>query len=531
MKTSALLRGVDILAQGGDLPEHIERLTHDSREAVAGAAFVALAGTQVDGHRYLRAVAKQGAALAVVQTPPDGEVRGMPWILVASSRRALALMAANWHGRPSESMIVLGVTGTNGKTTTAYLIRSILEAAGHSVGLLSTIEVSWPGHQSDSVMTTPDPLVLQQRFAHMREAGVDAVVMEVSSHALHQHRVDGVAFTAAGFTNLGWDHLDYHATRQAYAAAKRRLFSQVLPQSARATGAAICIDGEFGDEFVAATPLQALRCSSQRPAADASVDVAVEQARYEPTGIRGTLRIAQKTVEFHSALVGPHNAQNIAVAAAIAHLAGVGIDDIARGVEALEGVPGRLQRVPAEALGVDVYVDYAHTPDALESVLQGLRQASRGRIVTVFGCGGDRDAGKREAMGRVAGALSSVVLVTSDNPRSESPEAIAAQAAQGVQAAGLAAAASADQLAGGCAYRVEVDRRRAIGLALQAARPGDVVLIAGKGHERTQETAGVRVPFDDVQVASELASALAAGRAGGQPGSGSGELPSAAGGA
>jgi UDP-N-acetylmuramoyl-L-alanyl-D-glutamate--2,6-diaminopimelate ligase len=376
-----------------------------------------------------------------------------------------------FFGRPSERLLVLGVTGTNGKTTTAYLQHAILAAAGHTAGLLGTIERRIGGVAEPAQRTTSEAIDLQRDLRRMLDAGDTACAMEVSSHALDQQRVAGVRFAAAAFTNLTQDHLDYHADMEAYFAAKALLFDGRCPTAANA-------DDAYGRRLPAD-----LRFGLATPGAE----VRAEDVRYGAHGTAFRLRTPWGDAEVATRLVGRFNVENALAAVSSAGLAGVPLAAIVTGLEGVAGVPGRLEVVSGDR-PFAVIVDYAHTADALENVLRALRPLATGRLIVVFGCGGDRDRGKRPTMARVACALADEVIITTDNPRSEDPLAIIAEVAAGADGR----------------HAVEPDRRRAIERAIAAAAPGDVVLIAGKGHEQGQDVAGSITPFDDRVVACEV---------------------------
>ncbi len=473
-------------AGGGD--PQVTGLSADSRQVRPGHVFVAVRGS-VDGASFAASAVRQGA-VAVVAGSEDQRL-GVPWIRVASDRRALADLAATIHGRPSGKLLVAGVTGTNGKTTTTCATASILGAAGGAVGVMGTIETAWPGHGREAARTTPESLEIQATLADMVDDGCAACAMEVSSHGLDLDRVHGVQFAAVAFTNLTQDHLDWHRDMESYYRSKRRLFLDVAPEAPAVT----CIDDDAGRRLAAE-----LRSASSRRivittgfAADA--DLRIERLEDGATGSRFLLAGAAfgdaPPVAIQFALPGRHNAQNAAVAAGLALALDAPAALIAPGLAALRGVPGRLEPVTAGGSGPSVFVDYAHTPGALESVLSAARAFTRGRLICVFGCGGDKDREKRPLMGEAVGRLAHVAVLTSDNPRSEDPAVIMAQARTG--------------LARGTAeVHEEADRRAAIELALSLAGADDVVVIAGKGHETSQEIAGKRLPFDDRVIAREI---------------------------
>jgi UDP-N-acetylmuramoyl-L-alanyl-D-glutamate--2,6-diaminopimelate ligase len=427
-------------------PVEIRDLAYDTRAVSPGALFFCVRGARVDGHELAAEAFGRGAVALVVEHPLDARV---PQIVVSDSRRAMAAAAAAFFGDPSTVLAVAAVTGTAGKTTTTYLLYEILRAAGRRPGLLTNIERRVGGETRPAALNTPEAIDLQRLFREMVEAGNTACAMEATSHASAQRRLDGVRFAVLVFTNLAHDHLDFHGSMEEYFEAKRRLFAQ-------ADHAVVNVGDVWGRRLAAEVP-------------DAiTFDVATD-------GLDADLKLR-----------GRFNVENALGAAAAARALGVGEDAIRRGIEAVRGVPGRFELVD-EGQPFTVIVDYAHKPASLERVLEEARGIARGRVLCVFGCGGDRDREKRPVMGRIAAKLADVAIVTSDNPRSEEPLAIIEEV-----------------LAGAQDLEVEPDRRIAIARAIEAAREGDVVLIAGKGSEQGQEVAGVVQPFDDRDVAREL---------------------------
>jgi UDP-N-acetylmuramoyl-L-alanyl-D-glutamate--2,6-diaminopimelate ligase len=421
----------------------------------------------------------------------EREVPGVaiPQVVVPDARLAMALAAAAVAGLPSDDLIVVGVTGTNGKTTSAFLLRAVLEAAGHRTGLIGTIEARVGGEVLPIAHTTPDAVELQALFARMRAAGDTACAMEVSSHALMQRRVAGTHFAAALFTNLTRDHLDYHPDVESYFAAKRRLFARPPEEGADPPGASNLDDG-FGRRLAEETGALGF-------AVDADAPVRPQAARGLETGIVATLATPRGPVEIASRLRGRFNLANITGVVAVGELLGLSHEAVAEGIGSVAGVPGRFEAID-EGQPFPVIVDYAHTPDSLDNVLRAARElVGGGRLVVVFGCGGDRDRGKRPQMGTVARTLADVAVVTSDNPRTEDPDAIISDIVS--------------ESSGRAELHVEPDRRAAIGWALSRGERGDVVVIAGKGHEQGQERNGVKTPFDDREVArAELGAGAAA---------------------
>jgi UDP-N-acetylmuramoyl-L-alanyl-D-glutamate--2,6-diaminopimelate ligase len=474
----------------GDAAVAVNAVTHDSRQAGHGTLFVAIRGTATDGNDYVEAARRKGAVAVASEREPAGSG---PWLQVPDAREALAAFSAAVLGDPAARLQLVGVTGTNGKTTTTYLIDAALRAAGHKVGLLGTIQYRVGDRLQEAVRTTPEASDLQGLFREMVDAGCTHAVMEVSSHSLQLKRVHGCAFQAAVFTNLTRDHLDFHGDMERYFEAKRRLFDTLL----RTDGHAVLnADDDRAPALAAVSRGTVWRYSLDRarPAEIRAreVDLSLDRTRFVADTPQGPV-----TVE--SALLGSFNVENLLAALGAALALGVPKETAARGLASVGGVPGRLERVTA---GQDfaVIVDYAHTDDALKNLLETVRELGPQRVLTVFGCGGDRDRTKRPLMGAVASRLSDVVVVTSDNPRSEPPEAIIEEIQRGMNGGRKAE------------RHVIVDRREAIARALELARSGDAVVIAGKGHESYQVLRDRTVPFDDRQVAREqLARLLARG--------------------
>ena len=462
---AALLRPAEVVAPA---PVEIGDLAHDARAVAPGALFFCVPGSTADGHAFAPAAIGAGALALVVERPLDLPV---PQVVVADARAAMAVVADEFFGRPSEQLLVAGVTGTNGKTTTTFLLRSILGAAGLRPGLVGNIERVVGGESRPAALNTPEAIDLQRLFREMLDAGDRSVALEASSHASAQHRLDRVRFAALVFTNLTQDHLDFHGTMEVYFEAKRRLFlADPRPP------AVVNVDDPWGRRLARELDV-ALTYGFAEDA-----DVRPERLELGADGAR--LRAAG--IELHTALRGRFNVENVLAAVAAARVLGLPDSAVAAGIERVRGVPGRFEPVE-EGQPFAVLVDYSHTPDSLENALHAARDVGDGRVIVVFGCGGDRDRAKRPLMGRVASQLADVAILTSDNPRSEDPEAIIAETLAGADAE----------------LEVEPDRRVAIVRAVEAARAGDVVLIAGKGHEQGQEIAGRKLPFDDRAVARE----------------------------
>jgi UDP-N-acetylmuramoyl-L-alanyl-D-glutamate--2,6-diaminopimelate ligase len=474
-------------AGGGSID--VTTVVHDSRAATRGSVFVAIPGQRADGARFAAQAIARGAVAVVAESPAPPDVT-VPWLRTADARSSLAELAAIVTGHPSEELTVVGVTGTNGKTTTVYLLTAIFDAAGLPCGRLGTVTTRvgpTAADERDAAHTTPEASEVQRLLREMRTRGCAACAMEVSSHALVLHRADHLRFAAAVFTNLTRDHLDFHGDMQQYFAAKRRLFT-MLPPGAPAI---VNVDDPRGVELAGTLPRVVT------DAIDRAADVTAAGIEYSLEGLAFVVRAPSATLSIRSPLIGRPNVYNILAAVATGLAIGLAPDAIERGVAALEHVPGRFQVVSTSADDVRVVVDYAHTDDALRNLLETARALAGGRLVTVFGCGGDRDRSKRPLMGAVAGRLSDFVVLTSDNPRSEDPARIVEEIVRGLAPTPEPGAPRR----AGTPYTVELDRRKAIDLAVRTAKPGDLVLIAGKGHETYQVIGDRTLPFSDVDVA------------------------------
>jgi len=477
----------------GDGAVRVRGIRHDSRRAEPGDLFVALPGETRHGIEF----APQAVARGAVAVLSDRELPcDVPLVLADDALVALASIARRLYDDPTRHLHVVGITGTNGKTTVAYLVEAILLAAGRKPAVLGTVSFRGPGGGREASHTTPmaDDLMRLARWAV--DTGASDLVLEVSSHGLHMHRADGVCFEVAAFTNITHDHLDYHGDFESYARAKRRLFEALGPAVS-----VLNVDDALGLALTRTAHGRVLRCSRK----GAEAEIRVLEARADASGIHARVATPAGAVSLESPLVGEHNLENLLVALGCGLGLGLPLDAILRGLAGSRGAPGRLERVDDRE--VSVFVDYAHTPDALERVLEALRPITSGRLLLVFGCGGDRDRAKRPLMGAIAARLADIAVATSDNPRGEAPEAILEQIERGLLDAGalrLEAGALAAAVRG---YAVCEDRRRAIALAIGAARAGDTVLIAGKGHEKYQIVGARREPFDDC---AEARDALAA---------------------
>lgn len=499
MQLSDLLQAVSPLEIGAWSDQEIQGLSYDSRTVQPGGLFFALKGAAVDGHRFIDAAIERGACAVVLED--RGQIRSqLPCIVVKDARQAMARMAARFYGDPTAQVPLIGITGTNGKTTTTYLVEGILAAAGLPAAVLGTVSYRFGDLEIPAPHTTPESVDLQETLRALLDKGAASIVMEVSSHALEQRRVDGCVFDVGVFTNLTRDHLDYHGDMETYQGAKSRLFSELLAPDPIKPGrfAVINTDDPAGPRIAerSAAPVMTygLGPLSQVTAAD---------VRFSVDGISAMLRTPAGDVGFHSRLLGRFNLYNILAAAAVGVALGCAPEIIKAGIEEHRTVPGRLERVE-NARGITVLVDYAHTGDALENVLQTLTELKTARIITVFGCGGDRDRGKRPIMGGVAGRFSDLAVVTSDNPRTEEPLGIIAEIREGLVNLGAHEYLLADLQKGfGSAGFVTIpDRREAIRLAIGLARPGDIVLLAGKGHEDYQIIGKTKHHFDDREEAA-----------------------------
>ncbi|MEX0664596.1 MAG: UDP-N-acetylmuramoyl-L-alanyl-D-glutamate--2,6-diaminopimelate ligase [Acidimicrobiia bacterium] len=477
MHLKELLDGVEVLALRGDPGVDVHSLTHDSRQVRPGACFACVIGATTDGHAHAPAAVAAGAVALLVERELD---LGVAEAEVPNVRRALGPAAARLHGFPSQAMRCLGVTGTNGKTTTTYLLEAIARASGERVGLVGTTGARVDGTSVPLAHTTPEATELQELLGQMRDAGVTTVAMEVSSHALDQHRIDGTWFAAVGFTNLTHEHLDYHGTLEAYFEAKASLFRRD-----HAAAAAVGLDDPHGRDLLERVRAEELPVVTF--ALDAT-DADLTAEAIEPDGARVRFllrdRRSDEAVPIDLPLLARFNIANALAAAAVARAGGFELASVAQGLSTDIVVPGRFEQVDV-GQPFRVLVDYAHTPDALTTALAAGRSlAGSNRVIVVFGCGGDRDRDKRPLMGHVAAAGADLAVLTSDNPRGEDPAAIADDVLEGLRV-------------GPADVRVELDRGVAINLALHSAEAGDVVVVAGKGHEAEQTAAGVATPFDD----------------------------------
>ncbi|MBV8686811.1 MAG: UDP-N-acetylmuramoyl-L-alanyl-D-glutamate--2,6-diaminopimelate ligase [Alphaproteobacteria bacterium] len=476
-----LLGELEILDLVGSADREINSINFDSRAVGEGDLFVAVRGTQTDGHRYISSVVERGVAAVICEVLPDAVSDRTTYVVVRDSSFALGWIAQAFFEHPSRKFTLVGVTGTNGKTTTATLLYRLFSRLGHKCGLLSTIRNYVGSEVIPSTHTTGDAIQIARNMAAMVDAGCTHCFMEVTSHAVHQNRIVGLCFDGGVFTNLTQDHLDYHNTMDAYAAVKKSYFDSLPSQAFALTN----LDSPHGLWMVADTRARRFTYGSA-----SNADYPLEVVRSTPDG----LELKVGGIAIRSTLLGTFNAYNLAATAAAANLLGASLEEVSEALLRIPPVEGRMEIVTA-ASGATIIVDFAHTPDAVENVLDTISafREPGGRIITVLGCGGDRDQEKRPIMARAACDRSDLVVITADNPRSESPADIAAEMLGG--------------LTGSNGVEVILDRRAAIFHACAAAGPRDIVLIAGKGHEKFQEIAGQKLPFDDVIVAKEAASA------------------------
>jgi len=492
----------------------IRGITYNSRDVSPGDLFVALAGAVSDGHDYLEAALKLGAAALLVEDEAKARIamaslaQLVPVIAVSDSRRALAPIASRFFGEPANELTLVGITGTNGKTSTSYLVESILGLAGDSIGLIGTVEIRYANERLRAVNTTPESLDLQRVLRSMRTQGVSAAVMEVSSHGLELGRVSGCRFRAAAITNVTQDHLDFHGNMDAYLESKLLLFRQHLAPNGVAV---INIDDPYAPRSVAAATdagARVVRVSRKR---GVDAEVKLLGAEVSLSGSRARLQLPSGELDVELPLLGQFNLENLVVACGIATGLELGPEAIAEGVARCPQVPGRMEVVGSGQEDVPtVIVDYAHTPDAVDNLLEAVRALAGGRLITLFGCGGDRDRSKRPLMAQAVAKWSDRVVATSDNPRTEGPSRILTDVEAGL--ADLTRVESAALGASEGAYAVEIDRRAAIDLAVAIARAEDTVVLAGKGHEDYQIVGRDKLPFDDREEAGRALAVWREGR-------------------
>ncbi len=497
MQLQELIEDTSIRTFAGQLDLEISNIHYDSRKIESRDLFVAMKGHAQDGHDFIGDAASRGAAAILSELPPEMTMKRLNrknnqipvLIQVADSRKALSQLAATFYGYPFRSMNLIGITGTNGKTTTSYLLESILTASGRKPGVIGTINHRFADLQHKSSVTTPESLDLMKILREMADQSATHAIMEVSSHALDQGRVNGCPFRIVLFTNISRDHLDYHRSMDDYFKAKSRLFTNFVADGPPKTACAVInADDPRGRDLMALTSVRTLTYGLKQ-----SCDVTAEDVHISRKGLRATLiSVTRGRIQIQSPLIGNFDIYNVMAASSAAMALGIDLETIASGIKNLKGVPGRMELVPNDR-SLAIVVDYAHTPDALEKALGAAKEITKGRVLIVFGCGGDRDRGKRREMGRVAGRGSHKVFITSDNPRSEDPSAIADEIEKGVISSGQRD------------YVVELERAKAIKMAVKTALEDDLILIAGKGHEDYQIIGNTIRKFDDRVVAARAA--------------------------
>jgi len=478
MQLKQLINELAPIRVEGPLDRDVTGIAYDSRRVTPGMVFVAIPGRKTDGHEFINTAIDRGASAIICEKNGFVSQRATR-IKVADAREALAWAAAAFYQHPAKKLRVIGVTGTNGKTTVAFMVKQILEAAGVNCGLIGTVRYEIGERVIPAQRTTPEALDIQQMMAQMLRADCQACVMEVSSHALEQKRVCAVEFDVAIFTNLTQDHLDYHGTMENYFAAKKKLFAALADANKRA-GAVINLDDAFGARLSKETCVEAPLTFGLNQGAK----IRATQIKLGPDATEMVIETPAETFSCRLPLIGRHNVYNALAAVGAGLVLKVGAHPIQTALNSMTPVPGRLENIPlGQPFGL--FVDYAHTDDALRNVLTTLREITSGRLLLAFGCGGDRDAGKRPKMGQVAAQLADFTIITSDNPRRESPSEIAARIEEGYRSVRRQG------------YRIELDRKRAIDEIVRLAKSGDTVLIAGKGHETCQEFEDTVIPFDD----------------------------------
>ncbi len=469
----------------------------NSRYVKPGGLFIAVKGFKTDGHDYIDDAFEKGA-VAVIS---EKRIQGNPKVIeVKDSRKAMAAVAARFYGNPSEDICLTGVTGTNGKTTTAWILESIFNSAGICSGVIGTVNMRYGNNTFDASVTTPESIDLQKMLFKMKNAGVTHVVMEVSSHGIDLNRIAGCSFDIGVFTNLTQDHLDYHKTMAKYFACKKRFFTKILSKGPKASNAlsVINIDSEYGRKIAESVKVKLITTGTERKTES---DIKSYDIKEDINGMQGVIRMAEKNFPFKSGLTGHFNLENILSAAGVAHGLGIAPEIIIQGIGKCSSVPGRLERVE-NSVKRSVFVDYAHTPDALENILETLKERAPARLISVFGCGGDRDRKKRPLMGKIAVKYSDFAIVTSDNPRSEEPMSIIEDILKGIKDSNIVEYRSADIKNGfkEKGFFVNPDRKTAIETALAVSRENDIVVVAGKGHETYQVLKTGTIDFDDKEV-------------------------------
>jgi len=496
MTLRELINGLEIQRVQGDDSVEITDIAYHSQKVVKGTLFVAIRGLKADGHDFIPEAMKRGAGAVVVEDMGRCTPGRIPTIAVSNSRRALAQLSARFFGYPSGALKLIGVTGTNGKTTITFLIESILKEGGFNPGVVGTINYRLGGKETIAIHTTPESLDLQRILSQMKGNGATHAVMEVSSHALDQGRVEGCRFEGGVFTNLTPEHLDYHGDMSGYFKSKEKLFTSLIRQEGFAV---INCDDEWGELISRNLAMNCFRYSLKKQA-----EIRAEEEVFSLNGIGAKVRTPAGVLTVASPLVGEFNLYNILAAVGVGIAQGIALNLVESGIAKVRNVPGRLEQVNNDR-DITILVDYAHTSDALERVLLALRGLSKGRIITVFGCGGDRDKTKRPRMGEISGRYSDLTIITSDNPRSEDPLAIIAEIEEGIKGLGMQRSRGDSERG----YLVVPDRREAIVTGIQLSKKGDVLLIAGKGHENYQIIGERRTHFDDREEVVKALKALA----------------------
>ena len=478
MKLKELLAGLTVLEATADLEQNIDSVVYDSRKVTPGSLFVAVSGFASDGNRFIPMAMEKGAALVVTAKRPEQEV---PYVLVESDRMALAMLGCNFYGHPAKAMKLIGITGTNGKTSSTLLLKHILEKTiGAKVGLIGTMANMVGDEIIPTERTTPESFELQALFARMRDAGCTHVVMEVSSHAIALERIGGVRFDVAAFTNLTADHLDFHKTMEHYCDTKADLFR-------RSAAGVINADDDYANRMIAAAT-----CPVRTTSVRGTGDLTAKHLALHADGITFTACMGEQQAPVRLAIPGKFTVYNALTVLGIALELGISLEAAAAALADAPGVKGRVEVVPTPGTDYTVLIDYAHTPDGLENVLSSVRGFCKGRLIAVFGCGGDRDPIKRPVMGEIGTRLADIAIITSDNPRTEDPEKIIADIVPGAERTGKD-------------FQVVVDRRQAIRHAMSIAQKDDIIVLAGKGHETYQEVGGVKHHLDERE---EVAAAL-----------------------
>lgn len=480
MKLRELLKDIEVISFNGDPDLEINGIAYDSRKVKKGDLFICVSGYVQDGHNYINDALSRGASAFIVEK--DVEAAGAAVVKVQSSRAAMSILASSFYGNPTQELQLIGITGTSGKTTTTYLLKSIFEAAHKKVGLLGTISTQIGDKVYVSSKTTPEAVDLQSLFREMADMHMDYAVMEVSSHSLELGRVDGCKFSVGVFTNLSQDHLDFHKTMDSYREAKKKLFYKTRKANI------INIDDIHGK--LIADELRGIKTPLLTFGIDNEADITAKNINIHSKGVSFILTTPEYETELKIKIPGKFSVYNALAAAAAAYASGIDRKAIKDGLYKVGCVPGRSEIIETDT-PYSVMIDYAHKPDGLEKILTTIRQYAKGRIITLFGCGGDRDKEKRPMMGKIAGELSDYVIITSDNPRSEDPMEIIEQAEAGIKSTG-------------CDYICIENRRDAIKFALKMAKPDDIVLLAGKGHEPYQVLKDRTIPFDERDIVEEL---------------------------